>query len=86
MTLRKAGPASLTTTALAASGGVSCGEHNVPGLPQAVEKIKDSGGCDVCAEKIRKSLGGGKIVTIAPVGEAILPKYRGSMRAGSSTW
>jgi hypothetical protein len=69
--------ASFTTTAAAASGGVPCGEHKVPGLPLALDEIANSGGCDVCAEKIRKSLGGGDIVTIRPVDEAILPKYRG---------
>lgn len=69
--------ASFTTTAAAASGGVPCGEHKVPGLPRSLDEIENSGGCDVCAEKIRKSLGGGRIVTIRPVGEAILPKYRG---------
>ncbi|MFD9284437.1 hypothetical protein ACFWD7_45640 [Streptomyces mirabilis] len=56
-----------------------CGEHKVPGLPRDVSEIPDSFGCEACAEKIRKSLGGGKIATIKPkpMEDFLLPKYRG---------
>ncbi|MDQ1038611.1 hypothetical protein QFZ75_005027 [Streptomyces sp. V3I8] len=75
--LATAARAGFTTTAVVASGGVPCGEHNVPGLPRSTDEIENSGGCDVCAENIKKSLGGGKIVHIKPVDEMYLPKYRG---------
>ena len=68
--------ASLQTLATR-SRGVPCGEHGVPGLPQDVSKIPNSFGCEACAEKIKKSLGGGKLVTIKPTEELLLPKYRG---------
>ncbi|MXM67636.1 chemotaxis protein, partial [Streptomyces sp. HUCO-GS316] len=75
--LRKATRAGFSTAAAAAAGGVPCGEHKVPGLPRDVSEIPDSFGCEACAQKIKRSLGGGKLVTIKPTEELILPKYRG---------
>lgn len=55
-----------------------CGEHKVPGLPRDVSEIPDSFGCEACAEKIRKSLGGGTLFTIKPKPNTslMLPSYR----------
>jgi hypothetical protein len=67
----------MTVMSLAASADdIPCLTHDVPGLPRSVDEIVNSGGCDVCARKIRESLGGGKIVTIRPIDEFYLPKYR----------
>ncbi|MDX2974370.1 ALF repeat-containing protein, partial [Kribbella solani] len=66
-----------STTAIAASAGSPCGEHKVPGLPKSVNEIPGSSGCEICAEQIRKSLGGGTIFTIKPTMSPFLPPYRG---------
>ncbi|MEU6954061.1 hypothetical protein [Streptomyces sp. NPDC045714] len=63
-------------TALASSNDVPCFEHNVPGLPRSIDKIANSSGCEACAEQIRKSLGGGEIKKIMPIGANFLPPYR----------
>jgi len=61
--------ASFTTTAAAASGGVPCGEHSVPGLPRAASMISNGpGDCAVCAQRIRDSLGDGEIIRFSPPG------------------
>ncbi|MFD6427096.1 hypothetical protein, partial [Streptomyces sp. NPDC060198] len=62
---------------MAASSGRSCGEHDIPGLPRDVSEIPRSGGCDVCAENIRDSLGGGTIFTLENNQGGELPYYRG---------
>ncbi|MYW42725.1 ALF repeat-containing protein, partial [Streptomyces sp. SID161] len=62
----------------AASGGVPCGEHKVPGLPRPTSKIPDSSDCRACAERIRESLGGGELKVIRPMRPFnSLPQYRG---------
>ncbi|MFD8821394.1 ALF repeat-containing protein [Streptomyces sp. NPDC059605] len=71
--------AGVTRVALASSGDIPCFEHDVRGLPQDVEDIPDSFGCEACARRIRDSLGEGELRTIKPRPNTslLLPNYRG---------
>ncbi|MFE7404063.1 ALF repeat-containing protein, partial [Streptomyces sp. NPDC057557] len=71
--------AGVTRVALASSGDIPCFEHDVRGLPQDVEDIPDSFGCEACARRIRDSLGDGELRTIKPRPntQLLLPNYRG---------
>ncbi|WP_435237997.1 cell envelope integrity protein TolA [Streptomyces sp. YPW6] len=78
---KKAGKTTgLTRNTMAASPDLPCFNHDVPGLPKDVEKIRNSYGCEACAREILDSLGEGNMVTIEPgptATDAILPKHHG---------
>ncbi|MFD8821392.1 hypothetical protein ACFV1C_03350 [Streptomyces sp. NPDC059605] len=67
----------LSTSSFATFSDLPCGVHGVPGLPCDKSMITNGpGDCQVCAERIRDSIGDGRIVRI-PAPGPFFGKYHG---------